>query len=197
MQTPDLIVPFPRSRLPARLRAELDAEARRLRSSGVCEFKWIPEEPDDIALAEIELDEEEDAPAAPEPKERQGRVYPRRVQPSTPQERQAVAERVATLLREYPDLAPAIVFRMAAGETGRDASTVRRWHREVMGIRAASVQPSTPDERLAAVSQVEALLRADPHMCREDAYRQVGEAVGRPGNTVGKWFHRSLKGTLL
>jgi hypothetical protein len=37
---------------------------------------------------------------------------------------------------------------------------------------------------IAAVSQVVALLRADPNMCREDAYRQVGEAVGRPGNTA-------------
>jgi hypothetical protein len=86
---------------------------------------------------------------------------------------------------------------MVAGETGRDKSTVRRWHRDANGIPALAVRPSTPEERLAAVSQVVALLRADPNMCREDAYRQVGEAVGRPGNTVGKWFHRSLKGTLL
>lgn len=197
MQTPDLLVPFPRSRLPARLRAELDAKARQLRAAGVCEFKWIPEEeePDDLALAEIELDEDDTdaAPAKPAPAPHR---TPRGVVASTPEERQAIADRVEALRRDYPDLAHATILCMVASETGRDKSTVRRWHRDANGIAALAVRPSTPEERGAAVREVEALLRADPHMCREDAYRQVGARVGRPPNTVSKWYHRGQRGTL-
>jgi hypothetical protein len=199
MQPPT--VPFPVAPVQNALRALLDVEVERLRRAGVCEFRWIPEEePGDVDLAELELDEEDDAVPDPPPDTPPPVVVacagPRHVQPGTPDEKRHAAERIEALRKTYPDLALADALKRVGAETGRSTSALRRWHREVMGIEAVPGVPSSPEERAAVVTRVEALLRAHPKMCREDAYRRVAASTGRPSHTVAKWYIRSLRGTL-
>ena len=194
MQTPDFVVPFPRSRLPARLRAELDAHARRLRKLGVCEFKWIEDEPDDLALAEIELDEDEPSQGAVDVPP--ARAAARHFCHATADEKRQAAARVEALRAEFPGLPMADILARVASETGRSPAAVRRWHQSALGLAPAPKRDATTQERAAAVAQVDALLRANPGMVKEHALQQVAQATGRNANTVGKWYLRSQRGEL-
>ena len=196
MQPPDTLVPFPRSRLPARLRAELDAHARRLRATGVCEFKWIPDEqePHDLDLAEIELDEDEPSQGAVDVPP--ARAAARHFCHATADEKRQAAARVEALRAEFPGLPMADILARVASETGRSPAAVRRWHQSALGLAPAPKRDATTQERAAAVAQVDALLRANPGMVKEHALQQVAQATGRNANTVGKWYLRSQRGEL-
>lgn len=198
MQPPT--VPFPVAPVQNALRALLDAKVDQLRRAGVCEFKWIPEEePDDLDLAEIELDEEDDAPPdAPAPREAV-RGHPAAVvrghwRHADLDEKQRAVERVEALRVEFPRLALTDIIARVARETDRSSAAVRRWRQDALGLGRGPVRHASTRERAEAVKQVEGLLRADPAMVKEAALRQVADAIGRNANTVGKWYRRHERG---
>lgn len=114
--------------------ALLDAEVARLRATGApLSFAWIPEqdeEPDDLDLAELELDEPDEETAAPVETDAGPPLSPNiGASPSTPEERAQAVARIRAMEAAGYGSRYDIIAGLAA-DLGRSVWTLRRWAQE-------------------------------------------------------------------